>query len=126
MIKSVSQDNPKKIVISNEKGESHSHVFAEDIFKYLNFDNKVIVALNYMDHSKTLGNRNVFCLNDKAQVLWQIQDPDERAGDGKQSRAPFSGILVTEKGGLRATNWDSNYYEVDIETGKLLDSHWTK
>ena len=70
-------------------------------------------------------NRNIFCLNERGDILWRIQDPNDLRKDGKKSDWPFVGLWVKDDI-LGATNWNSIAYEVDIETGVLSNGEFTK
>jgi len=76
--------------------------------------------------STIYGNRNIFCLNERGDVLWQIQDSDTYRAGLPKSDSPFTGIRITDDGKIRVSNWDSHGYEVNIETGRLSDARWTK
>ena len=124
MIKNVKHDG-KKIIIESTEG-TFEKLFRDAIKETLAHENRILVVLNYMDYSKTLGNRNIFCLNERAEALWQIQNPDDSRTDGKQTDSPFVGMHITKDGRLRATSWCSYAYDVDMETGKLSNATFTK
>ncbi len=111
-----------KVMVESSEGVFEKK-FDGTVAEYLIVENRVLIRLNI--ESQT-GNRNIFCLNERAEILWQIQDSDTyRPGLGK-SEAPFTGMRITEDGKVRVSNWDSHGYDLDIETGKLSNAKWTK
>ncbi len=73
--------------------------------------------------------RNVFAVNDKGEVVWQIEkSPYERPGpygSGETIPNPFTNIGITKNGQLKAFA-SSFLFDVDIETGKLSNPEFTK
>ena len=124
MIQTVKKDD-KTVTIETTEG-IFKRTFLDDIQEVLVHSDRVLVRLNYMDKSKTLGNRNIFCLNERGDVLWQIQDPDTYPPGFPKSDSPFVGVRITKDNKLRATSWDSHGYEVDINTGMLSNAEFTK
>lgn len=97
--------------------------FKDKITEVLTVSDRILVRLNIESGS---GNRNIFCLNERGEVLWQIQDSDTYRPGLPKSEAPFTGMRVTEDGKVRVSNWDSHGYELDMETGRLSEARWTK
>lgn len=116
----------KKVIINSTEGVFEKE-FKEKIQKHLIFSGRALILLNYMDYSKTYGNRNIFCLNERGDVLWQIKDPNlYRVAGSKETDAAFVGMRITKDNKLRATSWNSFTYDVDIETGALSNGEFTK
>jgi len=102
MIQTVKKDD-KTVTIETTEG-IFKRTFLDDIQEVLVHSDRVLVRLNYMDKSKTLGNRNIFCLNERGDVLWQIQDPDTYPPGFPKSDSPFVGMRITNDNKLRATS----------------------
>lgn len=80
------------IQIIDESGTSE-RVFDHDILEIRIIDNKVIVRIDALDKPKAeKENRNIFCLDEKAQILWQIQE--------HESNTPYTGFKIVEKGAV--------------------------
>jgi hypothetical protein len=126
MIKHVSI-NGKKILINTEQGE-FTRQFLDPIQQYLIYkDKRVLVLLNYMDYSKKLGNQNVYCLDEKADILWRIQDPFHEADPKeKKEKDAFAGIYVKENEQLGATTLAGYAYDIDAETGEVSNARFVK
>lgn len=96
--------------------------FDGEIAEYYIVDNRILVRLKFSPKS---GNQNIFCLNARADLLWQIQDPDSLRQLQTKTEAPFTKILISPQK-IEAINWNSNSYELDIGTGKISNPRWTK
>lgn len=105
-----------KIRIIDDSGTSE-RVFEHDIVEFQIIDNKVIVRIDALDKPKTENrDRNIFCLDEKAQILWQIKK--------HKTNTSYTGFKMIENGGLRVFNWSSDHYDVDLTTGRLLHARW--
>ena len=103
--------------------------FPFDVWETLQVGKKLLVLLDTLgrrDIPKETKNRNIFCLNERGDILWQIQDPVETFSIKKPDDNPFVGINVFEGRRLVATTWKGFYYDVDLETGKLSNCGYTK
>ncbi len=86
-------------------------------FKFIK--DRVIVLIE--SPVKSNFNENIFCLNLNGDLIWQVEKIDHIYSD-----SPYDSIEVDEKVILKADNYDSFLYELDIETGKILDKRFTK
>ena len=59
-------------------------------------------------------NRNVFKLDQKGQIIWQISTPV-----GIYERTPYTNVYLDSTGKLKAYCWDGMEYEIDIDTGEV-------
>jgi len=67
-----------------------------------------------------IDNQNVFGVDRKGTVIWQVQARKYRLSD-----SPFSGI-GTEGGLARLYNWDGTVLCVDPLTGEVLETDYAK
>lgn len=113
----------KKLIIESSNG-----VFIKDfnlgIAEVVVHMNKILVLLKLVRGNKE--NRNIFCINENGDTVWQIKDPDDYNPYVDKSDAAFTGIRISPDGKLLANNWNSSVYEVDINTGNLSNPRWTK
>lgn len=103
--------------------------FQFKIHEALEIKDRMLVLLSTpgrKDISKETKNRNIFCLNERGDILWQIQDQVETFSVKIPDDNPFVGIDVFEGKRLVATTWKGYYYDVDLETGKLSNCGYTK
>lgn len=98
--------------------------FKVPISELLCLEERIIIRLKNLGEGGN-SNRNVYCLNKKAEIVWQIQDPDDFLDDGEKTGCPFTGIKYVN-GKLRAFNWCDCVYNVDIETGKISDPDYVR
>ncbi|MBI3313950.1 MAG: hypothetical protein HYZ83_06920 [Candidatus Omnitrophica bacterium] len=126
MIMSLTKEK-NKVIINSSEGV-FERFFDQPIYELILFQNRALVLIDTLGkkNATTEKNRNVFCLNEKAELLWQIQDPDTFRPGLSKSESPFTGIYIDKEGRLRARNWDSHGYAIDVNTGELLEAHWTK
>ena len=115
MIKKVTFEG-KNLIIESSSGTFIKN-FNVEIDEAIIHMHKIFVTLKLVRYYRD--NRNVFCLNENGDILWQIQDPDTYRAGLPKSDSPFAGIIITEDGKLRAVGVDSWRYDVDMETGKL-------
>jgi len=118
----------KKLIIHSREGQFEKD-FKFPIREVLEIQGRLIVRLDTLgrkDINTEEKNRNIFCLNERGDILWQIQDPDTYPPGFPKSDSPFVGMRLTKDGKLRATSWDSHAYDVDIETGTLSNAEFTK
>ncbi len=116
------------------KGEKGIHIeFPANIYKVaMARSNLAVFILDVFDKSipnTDEFNRNIFAVNDKGEVVWQIEkSPHERPGpygSGETIPNPFTGMIVDETGQLKVG--DASFsYDVDIETGKLSNPEFTR
>ncbi len=90
----------------------------------------ILLGMSHMDKEKYDKCRNVFAVNDKGEVVWQIEkSPYEHPGpygSGETIPNPFTGMIVDENGQLKVGDGGGWSFDVDIETGKLSNPRFTK
>ena len=101
--------------------ENNSFKFENDIQQSIIKNNYIFVLIKSRDV-----NRNVYCLNESGNIIWQIEDPDLKRPNKITTDSPFTWIQFVDDFKLQAFNWDSHKYEVDINTGLLKNPVWTK
>lgn len=112
----------KRIVIRTNEGQ-YQKEFDCKIKNIVEVENKILVLIE--SYQNPYKNRNVFCLDLRAKVMWQIQDPDSLSKDPKPSSAAFTDLKkVDEK--IFAWTWDGYRFCIDIQNGYLLDANFTK
>jgi hypothetical protein len=89
------------------------------ISKVLEFDNKILVLLDVLDG---IFNRNVFAISNLGDFLWQIQKSKELDAIGN---CPFTSFDI-RNGNLSLFNWCGFRFTVDIDTGEIMSSIFTK
>lgn len=81
-------------------------------------DGGSVVLVDMMGVPKTTPhdevNRNIFCVDEKGNVRWQVETVAEPA-----ERVPYTNIYFDEKGGLFAYCWDGGEYAIDVDNGKV-------
>ena len=123
--------NKNKIQITTDAGVSE-RVFESDITAFKIIDDKIIVLIDALEKSQmTRKNCNVFCLDENAEILWQIQK--------SKADSPFIGLRIMGNGVLRVLKGGSrladarasgtslvsldgqspNDLDVDITSGKV-------
>jgi outer membrane protein assembly factor BamB len=67
---------------------------------------------------------NVYAVNDRCQIVWQVQD----AGDVYpiKNDVPYVGTRITEEGRIIVTNFNGVTYTLDPATGKIIARGTTK
>lgn len=121
MIKSVDKLD-SKILIESSEG-TFQRDFEEKIIDFHVFDEtRVVIVLNAKSR---YSNRNVFCVNERADILWQVEEPTSFMAD-KNIASSFTGIYITENEAVQLVNWNSHVFSLDIETGKLSKPTFTK
>ena len=121
MIKEVNFNNKILTMITNNKvvTKKMSGLIGQTIL----CDNKVIVRLKVTEETEEL---NVLCLNSDGGIVWQVQDPDMwRTGKRYEFSDLFGFIWIEEDGSLWGRGGQS-VYQIDKETGKILQEVFTK
>lgn len=72
---------------------------------------------------KIIYNRNLVCLNEQEELIWQISDLNEWPGGAKD--CPFIDIEVFDNQ-IKAWNWCSLCFMIDPETGNILGKEETR
>lgn len=84
----------------------------------LEFDGLVVVRLDTL--GKSNDPRNVWAFDRDGSLEWKIESVEPTGG----SENPYTHITV-EEGVLWASNWDGHRYEIDVESGEMLDREVT-
>ena len=85
----------------------------------IEFEDKVIVLLKI---GNSQYNQNVFAINKAGMILWQIEKSEDLDLMGY---CPFVNIEMRQ-GQLILWNWCGFRLTADIDTGKIIDSVFTK
>lgn len=86
-------------------------------------EDKFIIRLNYMDSEDP--NRNIFCINNENQILWQIEsDPKRVYLSGGVDLDSYVYVELDHE--LKAKRFSGFEYIVDIETGRIKCTGWNK
>ncbi len=95
------------------------------IEKVININTKKKIVMLNVSGNKTISdlevNGNVYCINDKFEVLWQIKPVITGF-----SRDPFVNIELNDKRELIAKNFSGFQYRVNLETGDVEEIGWNK
>lgn len=83
-------------------------------------DNVVLVNWERLN-DETSQQRNVFRLNDRGEVVWQVGNYRPMPG-----KSTFTNIYFDEHGKLLGYNFDGGEYEIDAGTGAVGRSHLLK
>lgn len=122
MIKKITIEN-SLIVIETDKG-AYNYDFKDKIEEYQIHRDKIYIRLNMKSR---YNNRNIFCLGEKGNITWQVQDPDTFRQNMAPRDAPFSAIFVgVNSRTLLGQNFNSHDYTIDLDSGKIIDAKWSK
>ena len=83
-------------------------------------DNRRVILLNWSVKGIDTS-RNVFLLDNKSKVIWQIRSDS----DSEKTSGPFTKLCITD-GRLRAYRWDGGMYDIDGETGFATPAEFLK
>lgn len=81
-------------------------------------DNKVVFMLEIPQGNDTL--KNIYCLSSDCQFLWQVQSALEAYPEIGQE-IPFSNLAVRKNGTVTASDFLGRNFDIDKNTGKLLN-----
>ncbi len=72
--------------------------------------------------------RNVFAVNDKGEVVWQIEKApcENRTADGEVIPQSFTDVWISKEGTLKAFAPMGFCFDINVETGKLSNPRFTK
>jgi hypothetical protein len=82
-------------------------------------DSVVLIKWEYLPRASRP--RNVFRVNEKGEVVWQVSDYGAIPG-----LSTFTNIFFNEQGALVGYNFDGGEYEIDPLTGEVGDSRLVK
>ncbi|MCA9396523.1 MAG: hypothetical protein KC649_05070 [Candidatus Omnitrophica bacterium] len=113
MIQKVWRDEDGMLRVLSDDGEFGAK-FEDEIAEVLIAGgNRIVVRLNMVGPKR---NRNVICLDQGCELVWQIEDPWEDSENDLDS--PFDEIKY-EDGSLRAHNASEFWVEIDQESGNI-------
>lgn len=112
----------KELSINSTEG-SFNVLFKKEVKSVEILDNKILVLLY---SSPTYGNRNVFCLNERGDILWQVQDPDELLRKDVSTNDSAFMKLSVDYNDIKVFSWNSYVYDVDLNTGSLSNPEFVK
>ncbi len=92
--------------------------FGTKIWEILKFDSSVVV----MTAPDEEGARNVHCIDENGNKIWTVEEPEGVKG---QANA-FMNIWLTENKELWGGAWSGLAHQIDLETGKILSTKFTK
>lgn len=121
MIKRTRIEN-EELTIETERG-IFKRRFHNGIYKSLIFGANILVLLKLVKGDAE--NRNIFCLDENAEIKWQIEDPDLKLLNKTKTSSAFTEIRIKDNK-LIANSWNDGIYEVDISTGKIKYIGWAK
>ena len=90
--------------------------FPYPVKKEIFFNDKKIILLGKSPHD--IYNRNVFCVDKKENIIWQIEEFSLYPGNVKN--CPYTDIQIRE-GRLVLCNWCGFESIMDADTGKILE-----
>lgn len=93
--------------------------FKFDIAEYIDFGNTTVVRLKVP--IDIIFNENVFGLNDKGKIIWQIERKELM-----HDNSPYTNITKLDEDKLRLNNWDGTVLFVNPNNGKILNEEWIK
>ena len=79
---------------------------------------KVFVLYDYMAFPRDMPARNLFAYDLRGKQLWRAEDIGEGATDAYTQFIRCDPLLVSNFAGYEC--------EIDLETGKVLGTRWTK
>jgi hypothetical protein len=92
------------------------------IYQHLVIGDLVVVVVGYLDGEKHTPFANVVLLNSAGRILWQIEEfkgVTDRSGY-------YTNVWLDDNGRLMAGNFLGFDCVIDIETGKILESKFTR
>ena len=111
------KSNPKtkmsKQLIINGKS---IYNFDYDIDMYFILENKVIVLLDVLAKKSKI-NENVYCVDMDGNLIWQMEYISRLTAD-----SPIVGMRLENKNALKVFDWSGEYFFLDVNNGKIIDS----
>ena len=89
------------------------------VISFLEFNSYVIVLFDYMDFPKTEQAKNLRCYNKNMELKWIAEHPTNAINDC------YTQIRIN-KNSLEANNFAGYFCKIDLETGMLMNSEFTK
>lgn len=117
MIKAYSYEG-RILNIENQFGRTVHVEFKTDIHTCLQLRDCVLVNVG---NNEVYRGRNIFCVSENGEFVWQVQHPNEfHHFDAKRSAA-FT-YLGVKDGKIIGGSLDDFNYEINFETGSLLNA----
>ncbi len=98
--------------------ETKEAMFNSDIEKVLQWKNLIYVLTKQLPKE---GARNIHCLNEYGEKVWIVEEPQ----GVKNAANAFVGMSL-QNDVLVAVTWQGTTHTIDFETGKVLNSIFTK
>ncbi|MBR1943524.1 hypothetical protein IJ843_07300 [bacterium] len=92
--------------------------FDFEVGNALAVDDKVIFLLKIPYDNNTL--KNIYCLSDSCQFIWQVQSVLEAYPDLNEE-LPFENMVLRENGNISASDFYGRNFDIDTNNGKILD-----
>lgn len=112
----------KKLIIESDDGQIREMEFETKIHDCLLCKNSLIV---HAGNNETYLSRNIFRVSEDGKITWQIEEPERYLGAARNRSVAFT-YLGVKDGKLIAYSLNGFTYEIDFETGKLLNPVFTK
>ena len=101
----------KDLIINNKI----LYTFDYPIDEYIVIEGKIIVLLDILARNAHY-NENVYCVDFNGNLIWQMEEIERVSKD-----SPITGMNL-EDGQLKVFDWHGEYFILDINTGKIIDS----
>ena len=98
--------------------------FGANIYKVLEVDDLLIIILLNMPLSKKQIDNNVYAVNMKGEIIWQIQDPREVYPIKELDL--HVGARVDEFKRLAVSTFSGIVYYVNVKSGRIISRNFTK
>ncbi|MBR2525459.1 hypothetical protein IKE67_03225 [bacterium] len=93
-------------------------VFNFEVGDLIETDNAVVVRLNIPADDDT--RRNVFAMKKNAEFIWQVESSLEHYPE-INVELPYENMALLNNGNISVSDFFGRTFEVDINTGKLLN-----
>lgn len=91
----------------------------DPVKEYLVIDDVIVVRMDTL--AKSGDAQNVWAFEPDGSLLWKI----ETAEAANNESDPYTSIS-TKEGRLWSHNWNGYTYEIDLETGRIIDENYVK
>ncbi len=113
--------NQNQINIKTDKGEKVIS-FPSKVRTVLKYQSSVLVLLDHDSHN--YNDKNIFRIGEEGKNIWQIGTPDPY--NTSEMSACFTYLGINKNDRINVGSMNGFNYEVDFETGKLLNKRFTK
>lgn len=93
--------------------------FDFEVGNALAVDDKVIFLLKIPYDDKTTL-KNIYCLNENCQFLWQVQSALE-AYPNINEELPFENMVQNGNGNISASDFYGRNFEINVTNGKIIN-----